>query len=99
MEIGLKEKKIIADVLQSIPEAAHLTAVVFGSHARDDASFGSDIDIGLERKDGMPLQPGLLQDIQEALENSPLEQRVEVVDLARASDSFRNEALSHTIAI
>ena len=99
MKIGAKEKEIIAHLVRSIPGAAGISAVVFGSQARGDATLGSDIDVGLESKDGAPLPPGLLADIQEALDDSPLLERVEVVDLARTSRRFRSEALSHTISI
>ncbi len=99
MGIGSKEREIISRVLRSIPETVGVTAVIFGSQAREDASLGSDIDIGLERADGTPLPPGLLIDLQEAFEDSALSQRVEVVDLARTSHAFRDEALSHTIVL
>lgn len=99
MEVGQKEKEAIARVLRSVPLAAGVKAVLFGSQARGDASFGSDIDLGLERADGRPLAPGLVADIQEAFDESSLEQRVEVVDLARASRRFRNEALSQVVLV
>ena len=99
MSIGAKEKEIIANILRSVSGAENVTAVVFGSQARGDASFGSDIDLGLRAANGMPLPSGLLSDVQDALDDSPLVQRVEVVDLARASQQFRDVALSHTIAL
>ena len=99
MSIGAKERATIANVLRSVPGAEGVTAVVFGSQARGDASDGSDIDIGLRAANGMPLPAGLLSDIQDALDDSPLVQRVEVVDLARTSQQFRDEALSRTIAL
>ena len=99
MGIGSTEKAIIANVLRSVLGAEGVTAVVFGSQARGDASEGSDIDIGLRAANGLPLPSGLLSDIQDALDDSPLMQRVEVVDLARTSQQFRDEALSRTIAL
>jgi len=97
--MGLKEKEIIARVVHSVAGAAGVKVVVFGSQARGDAGFGSDIDLGLERGDGTPLPPGLVADIQEALDESALEKRVEVVDLGRASYRFREEALSQAISL
>lgn len=86
-------------VLYAVPGTAGLKMVVFGSQARNDASFGSDIDVGLEQKDGKPLPPGLVADIQEAFDESMLLKRVEVVDIARTSRRFRDEALSQAISI
>ena len=99
MGISPTEKEIIARVMHSVPGALGLRMLVFGSQARADAAFGSDIDIGLERRDGTPLPPGLVADIQEAFDESSLEKRVEVVDLARTSHRFRNEALSQVISL
>lgn len=89
----------IVEILRSVPGTEQARTVLFGSQARGDAVFGSDIDIGIESVDGTPLPHGLLADIEEAFDNSSLEERVQVVDLARASAAFRREALSHAILL
>jgi len=99
MGISLGEKKSIVRTVRSVPGARDLAVVIFGSQARGDARFGSDIDIGVEHTDGQPIAPGIVADIQEALDESPLKQRTEVVDLSRTSREFRTEALSHAIAL
>ena len=99
MGINTKEKETIVRVLRSFPGTVGVKAVIFGSQASGEASFGSDIDLGLERADGKPLPPGVVADIQEAFDESSLEKRVEVVDLARASGRFRSEALSRALSV
>ena len=94
-----EQKEAITRIMRSIPSAGDVRVVIFGSRARGDARFGSDIDVGIERKDGMPLPPGFLADVQEAFDESSLEERVEVVDLARVSPGFRYEALSHSVSL
>ena len=99
MKIGEKEKEIILRALRSVSGAERLSILIFGSQARGDASFGSDIDVGVKRLDGSPLPPGALADMQEALDESSLTGRAEVVDLARTSQKFRTRALEHTISL
>ncbi len=99
MELPDSKKKQIARIARSIPGAGSIRVVVFGSQARGDSAFGSDIDVGIERADGLPLRPGVLADIQEAFDESSLEERVEVVDIARASGRFRSEALQNAVAL
>ena len=99
MGITQRDREVIASTLRKALGTEEVTAVIFGSQARGDAHFGSDVDIGLSTKSGEPLPPGLLADVQEAFDDSSLTQRVEVVDLARTTQTFRDEALRHTIPI
>lgn len=99
MAVGQKEKDIIAHTVRSVPGAERVKVVVFGSQARGDAAFGSDIDVGIESIHGGPLPPGLLSDIQDALDESPLSARAEAVDLARSGSGFRERALAHAVPL
>ena len=60
---------------------------LFGSWARGDARRYSDIDIAISSPD--PLPPGLLLEIEEALDQSEVLYPVELVELATASVSLR----------
>lgn len=60
---------------------------LFGSRADGQATRGSDIDIAI-----LPLEPlpdGLLFEIGEALENSRILSRVDLVDLRNVEPAFR----------
>lgn len=99
MKISKKEQELLARVVRGVPGTEGVKAIIFGSQVRGEAHFGSDIDLGLESKDGGVLPPGLVSDVQEALDESPLLQRVDVVDLSRAGVRLRQEALAHAITI
>lgn len=55
---------------------------LFGSWARGEEHISSDIDIAVESIDGVPLD--ILALLREALEESAVPYRVDVVDLAEA---------------
>ena len=61
---------------------------LFGSHARGSASAISDIDVAVEALELLP--PGLLAQIHEALDESTILRKVDLVDVARTSAQFRN---------
>lgn len=60
---------------------------LFGSRARGDARRASDIDIAIEAE--VPLPAELLAEIRDALDESEILPRVDVVDLSRASEGLR----------
>jgi predicted nucleotidyltransferase len=67
--------------------------VLFGSWARGDAQETSDIDLGLvgpESVDDM-----MLLRIKDEIEAIPTLRRIDVVDLSKTDDSFRQEVLSY----
>ncbi len=59
---------------------------LFGSHARGDARWTSDIDLAIEAD--QPLPPTVLQEIIEAIEESTVPYHVDVVDLGRVDRQF-----------
>ena len=77
---------------------AGLRARVFliGSRARGEGGRGSDIDVAILPIDALP--PGLLLDIQERLDNSEILYPVDLVDLSRADESFRDAVLREGVA-
>ena len=66
--------------------------VVFGSRARGDAKPRSDFDVGVLGETPLPLED--FYALEELIENLPTLYRIDWVDLARASASFRHEAMA-----
>ena len=60
---------------------------LFGSWARGAQRPTSDIDLAIQASE--PLSPGILAAVHEALEESTLPYRVDVVDLAETDPAFR----------
>lgn len=60
---------------------------LFGSRARHDAWWSSDVDVAVLSK--QPLPRGLLSAIRDALEESNVPYQVDLVDLSEASPAFR----------
>ncbi len=76
-------RRVVVDKLGGFPARIFL----FGSRARGDARRASDIDIALEAETPLPIE--LLSEIRDALDESEILPRVDVVDLVRASAEFR----------
>ena len=73
---------------------------LFGSRATGGARAGSDIDIAVDPCE--PLPPGTLAELREALEESTIPFRVDVVDLrdtdARFRDRVREEGVEWNVS-
>jgi len=67
---------------------------LFGSRARGDATSRSDYDFGVQA-DG-PLELATLARIRADLEDLPVLQRIDVVDLTAATPEFVHRALEHS---
>lgn len=89
-----------AELVRLLQEAgvdfARHRPVVFGSRAIGRARRYSDIDVAIT---GASLCASELAAISEALEESNLPYRVDLVDLTDASDDFRAVALSRAVAL
>lgn len=70
--------------------------VVFGSRAHGSARRYSDVDLGMA---GAPLPIGHLARVNEALDDSALPYRVDVVNLAETSEEFRALALAGAVPL
>lgn len=68
---------------------------LYGSHARGMATRTSDIDVGVVAE--TPMDPALLSDIREALEQSNILCPVDLVDLTQTDATFRKHALQDAI--
>ena len=86
-----KARRIVGKLLGS--QRARL--FLFGSRARGKARRASDIDVAVLPE--APLRPGTLALVREALEESDIPYRVEVIDLSAASEAFRRKILAEGI--
>ena len=77
-------KGLICHVLNGTPADVYL----FGSWARGTQRSTSDIDVAIESAE--PLPRALLASLREALEESTIPNRVDVVDLAETDAEFRD---------
>jgi predicted nucleotidyltransferase len=84
-------RAIVLEGLRGHPARVYL----FGSWARGKARRISDIDVGILPLE--PLPPGLLLDLQEALENSDVLYPVDLVDLTSAYGPLRERVLSEGV--
>lgn len=77
-------KRIVTNMLASYPVKIYL----FGSRANGTMGRFSDIDIAVLPEEPLPI--GLLSTIREELEQSNILYAVELVDLSKVSDEFKN---------
>ena len=84
-------KRIVLDHVRDYPVDVYL----FGSRARRDANDLSDIDVALLPRGEFPI--GVLSRLQEALEESTVPYRVDVVDLRQTSAAFRARVLQEGV--
>ena len=88
LNTDLKQK--IVSAVQSHLSLPHYKIFLFGSRARGRTVPQSDIDIGIEAPQEIPA--GDLLNIQEAMSDLPIMQKVDVVDFSRVDHSFRSIA-------
>jgi hypothetical protein len=84
-------RRIVLDRLAGYDAAVYL----FGSRARGDAARASDVDVAIDPR--QPLSPLLLGDLAEALEESTIPYRVDIVDLGAAEPSLRARVLKEGV--
>jgi uncharacterized protein len=84
-------RRVVSDGLRG----RRVRVYLFGSWARGEARRISDIDVGILPLE--PLPPGLLLDLQEALEMSDVLYPVDLVNLSAASPSLRERVLSEGV--
>ena len=67
----------------------------FGSRARGKYHTDSDVDVAIEPLG--PLPPAFFSNLREALEESTVPYRVDVVNLAETSDEFRDQVKAQAL--
>ncbi|HBK07884.1 MAG TPA: nucleotidyltransferase domain-containing protein [Acetobacteraceae bacterium] len=86
IDLSPGELTIVRNILRDrLPQSTH--AWVFGSRATASARRYSDIDLALEGEG--PLTSDLLSDLAEALSESDLPYKVDVIDLRSVDPAFR----------
>ena len=89
-------KVLCAQIRSALSKRLDLTrhkVFVFGSRTGSNYSDRSDIDIGIEGP--KPISPEIKMEILDDLEKIPTLYKIDLVDFARVSPQFREEALKH----
>ncbi|ADJ29316.1 nucleotidyltransferase family protein [Nitrosococcus watsonii] len=86
-----ESQRIVREKLGGIKADIYL----FGSRADGTMGRYSDIDIGIDPYEPLPV--GLLAEIREALEESQIIYQVDLVDLSQTSQTFRRRVLEKGI--
>lgn len=95
-DVSAQELAIIQDVLKNtLP--AHCKVWVFGSRAKHQAKFNSDLDLAIEHK--TPLDNKTLMTLQEAFDEAPLAYSVDIAELNFVEDYFREIIDSHKVEL
>ncbi len=83
-------KILVTIITQQLP---HAKIYVFGSRARGDFRPESDIDIALDN--GKKIDPPIVSQIKEAIEESTIPFTVDLVDLQALSENFKRQILKN----
>ncbi|MHB8481856.1 MAG: nucleotidyltransferase domain-containing protein [Nitrospiria bacterium] len=84
-------ESVLKAIKKYIPEG-HYRLFYFGSRVNGTASSRSDIDIGIESDQDIPLE--VMSKIKDELEEIPILQKIDFVDFKRTSNKFSEEAKS-----
>ena len=87
-----KDEKEIKEIIFRFLDTKKYQVFIFGSRATGKAKKFSDYDIGISGKDVVSSQVKIL--IEEALEESNLPYKVDIVDFSLVSSNFKKIALS-----
>lgn len=96
MDFQEAQNQIKTIIRKYLPEDKY-KAFIFGSRATGENLKWSDIDVGIEGKEPIPIMTKV--DIEEKLENSDIPYIVDLVDFSHTSGKFRELALKHTIPL
>ncbi len=89
-----KLKKEILEIIGKRLDLARYRVFFFGSRVMGKGTDRSDIDVGIEGPEPVPVETWL--DIQNEFENFPTLYKIEIVDFKRVAKNFRDIALHHT---
>ena len=85
----------VRELVTSSLQRYDVRVYLFGSHATGAAHHASDVDVAVDVVKHLP--PGVLARLREALEESTIPYRVELVDLRDAGAKFRDRVLREGI--
>lgn len=84
-------KKLILSELEN----ENMQVFLFGSRARNDNHYTSDVDIAIVPEKNS--NTGKISSLKEKIENSNIPYKVEIVNVAEVSDDFKNEIMKDAI--
>ncbi len=73
----------------------NIKIVLFGSRARKENNYRSDIDIGLLPVEDLPI--GAKSDLYEKIDALNIPYKVDIVDLSTVSETFRQQAIKDSV--
>ena len=88
-----KLKQEIKEIAGRYINLSRYALFFFGSRVTGTGDNRSDIDVGIEGNDAVPLPA--MRSIKEAIDTLPLLYKIDVVDFTYTSDSFREIAKQH----
>jgi len=91
---GTHIQKLREDVLHFL-EGESIKVFFFGSRARGDSSYRSDVDIGVMPGKGFDRKKLIL--LREFIEDLNIPYKIDVVDMSEVSDEFRNEVMKDAV--
>lgn len=95
--LDTKTRSVLTKTIRAhIPDAGY-KSFVFGSRATHAHRPYSDIDLGIIGPAPLPAKQYI--ELKDALEQSDLPYKVDVVDFSDVPESFKNVALRHTIPL
>ncbi len=83
------KQEIVPIILRHIP---HCTIYLFGSRASGQQHAGSDIDIAIDA--GLPIDRDIMLDILTAIDASSIPVFIDMIDIYRAPEHFKQEILN-----
>jgi len=89
-------KNLKQEILQIVAEYLDLEeyrVFFFGSRVSGCSSDRSDIDVGIDGPQPIPLE--VMSHIREEIDDLPVLYKIDIVDFERASEDFREVALKH----
>ncbi len=101
MKFGLEEKHLhqLENLLFVPLKEAGFKIWIFGSRARGDHRPYSDIDFLIERSNEVKNFSSLISTLKEALEESSLPYKVDLVDIRDLAESYKEKVLKERIEI
>jgi predicted nucleotidyltransferase len=100
MKFGLEDRhfQLIQTILIEPLKAKGAKVWIFGSRARGKHHRFSDLDVLFE-SGSTPIETGEIGAINEALEDSALPIKVDIVDIRFLAESYRHSALSDRVEV
>lgn len=92
-----KLKKEISAIIGKFLDLKKYQVFFFGSRVEGSGDEHSDIDIGIEGAEEIPI--GIKANIEEEIENLPILYKIDIVDFKNTSLDFREVALKYTESI